>query len=151
MKFLCDQMLVRLGRWLRAAGYDTEIAQEGLSDKKILENARKDNRFLITRDKHFLEMGKADALVIWLNSNDINGCINELSTRIKINWLLNPFSRCLECNSPLHELTDEDFVEPPPDVVERGLPVTYCPTCHKTYWPGSHTSRMLSQLKTFME
>jgi hypothetical protein len=29
-RFLCDEMLHGLGRWLRAAGYDTVIAESGI-------------------------------------------------------------------------------------------------------------------------
>lgn len=35
MKFLCDHMLSRLGKWLRAAGYDTEIIVSSISDHEI--------------------------------------------------------------------------------------------------------------------
>ena len=35
MRLLCDEMLARLGRWLRAAGYDTEIATGGASDRAL--------------------------------------------------------------------------------------------------------------------
>lgn len=35
-KFLCDQMCAELGRWLRAAGFDTAIIDTALEDQKIL-------------------------------------------------------------------------------------------------------------------
>jgi uncharacterized protein len=32
LRFLCDEMLRGLGRWLRAAGYDTVIADGGIAN-----------------------------------------------------------------------------------------------------------------------
>jgi uncharacterized protein with PIN domain len=151
MKFLCDQMLMRLGRWLRAAGYDTEIAEPDASDRDILEKAKKEKRYLITRDKHFLEMGKEDPLIIWLRSNDVSSCIRELSEKLKINWQFDPFSRCLQCNEKLVNGLPEMAVGVPKDVLERGLPLMFCQHCQKAFWPGSHTTRMLNQLKAFMD
>jgi hypothetical protein len=34
-RFLCDEMLVGLGRWLRIAGYDTVIAERGRNDREL--------------------------------------------------------------------------------------------------------------------
>ena len=39
LRLLCDEMLAGLGRWLRLAGYDTEIAERGCRDRDILEQA----------------------------------------------------------------------------------------------------------------
>ena len=53
MKLFCDEMLIKLGRWLRVAGYDTRIARQGMSDRQIMQLAREENRCLITRDSNF--------------------------------------------------------------------------------------------------
>ena len=37
MKFLCDEMLAEVGRWLRIAGYDTEIVEKSIVDGEILK------------------------------------------------------------------------------------------------------------------
>ena len=99
MKFLCDQMLIRLGKWLRAAGYDTLIIEESIQDCEIYSLALQEKRFLITRDRHFLEMNDADGRVVWLESNEVEACAEELSKKLPINWLLIPISRCITCNS----------------------------------------------------
>ena len=51
MRFLCDEMLVRLARLLRAAGYDTSLATDGEADAALLRLARDEGRILLTRDK----------------------------------------------------------------------------------------------------
>ena len=40
VRLLCDEMLKGIGRWLRAAGYDTAIAQDGVADEDLLAQAR---------------------------------------------------------------------------------------------------------------
>ncbi|MBX6323464.1 MAG: hypothetical protein IRY94_16695, partial [Rhodospirillaceae bacterium] len=47
--FLCDHMLIRLGRWLRAAGDDTAIAPGTMPDTAVLAWALRDSRLLLTR------------------------------------------------------------------------------------------------------
>lgn len=90
MKFICDQMLSRLGKWLRAAGYDTLIIDEKVSDRHVLEMALAENRLLITRDRHFLQMKRAAPLLHYLKCNDVSSCIDELMHQVAIDWLYAP-------------------------------------------------------------
>ncbi len=148
MKFLCDQMLVRLGRWLRAAGYDTIIIEESIEDKEIIDRAKKENRFLITRDKRlFLELDPKKEHVIWLQANNIQECVREISQILPINWLLKPFSRCLKCNSLLMETNHPNMNEIPESIQKEQKHFWVCLKCEKVYWEGSHTKRMHKQLK----
>lgn len=38
-RLLCDEMLIRLGRWLRAAGYDTAIATARGADRALVDDS----------------------------------------------------------------------------------------------------------------
>ena len=105
MKFLCDQMLIRLGRWLRAAGYDTKIIEKKLDDRDIYNIATKEKRILITRDRHFLDFENGSN-VIWLKSNTVENCVLELSKKIQMNWIYQHFSRCLICNEILKKVEE---------------------------------------------
>ncbi len=140
MRFLCDHMLVRLGRWLRAAGYDTAIPEGGQSDQQILEQAKRENRLLITRDRHFSEID--EKTVLFLESNDVESCALELATKVTIDWLKAPFSRCTVCNTELEKASKEVEV---PEGVESN--VLWCSSCEKAFWQGSHTRRMHDTLK----
>ncbi|NGX42876.1 MAG: hypothetical protein K940chlam7_01164 [Chlamydiae bacterium] len=151
MKFLCDQMLVRLGRWLRAAGYDTAIIETSISDREVLDIALKEGRYLITRDAHFLGFQEAKDLLIWLEANTVEGCARELSQKISINWTKDPFSRCLLCNEELCEAGREIAEEVPEDVRARCDKYWLCKKCGKVYWLGSHTKRMLTKLKKWQK
>jgi len=144
-------MLVRLGRWLRAAGYDTSIAREGMSDLEIFQEAQRDHRLIITRDHHFLEMDKGSGLVVWLSGNGVEECVRELSQKNSLNWLFDPFSRCLVCNHIFQEPTISALEQVPEKVRSECKVFWYCPECDQVFWEGSHTKRMREQLKLWQE
>lgn len=148
MKFLCDEMLEGLGRWLRGAGYDTKVITVSVQDREILDIALAEHRLLLTRDRHFLEMKDGIETVIHLNCNTMEDCIKELSRKLNIDWLFRPFSRCLTCNTPFIKPNEKTALEQvPEDILFTAKPLWYCPACQKVYWEGSHTDHMLKQLQ----
>lgn len=150
MKFLCDQMLAGLGRWLRIAGYDTLIIENSLEDREILKRALNENRILLTRDRHFLTMNAPEKSMIFIEGNTLEECIQELNQKLHLDWLYAPFSRCILCNFILVEPNDQIVDEQVPnDVRSTTDKFWYCPLCKKVYWQGSHTARMLEQLQTW--
>lgn len=144
MKFVCDQMLGELGKWLRCAGYDTLIIQAGQKDSDILHLALKEKRFLLSRDKHFTQMKEAEPILVYSTENSMESWAKELKKRLKISWVYKPFTRCLLCNHLLE--VSPDRRDAPPDVTGT---IWHCPECQKSYWMGSHTDRMLNQLKAW--
>ena len=58
MKFLCDQMLGTLDKWLRLFGFDVFYTNDPLSDDKLLKIAFSENRTIISRDKELIIRGK---------------------------------------------------------------------------------------------
>ena len=140
VRFLCDRMLIRLCRWLRAAGYDTSLAGERTSDKRLLATALAERRYLLTRDRKLLEHRGAAERVIRLGAVRPPGQAVELAGLMAIDWLHSPFSRCLLCNEPVREDPGHDA---PPG--SRG-PFKRCPCCTRLYWEGEHVRRMRAQL-----
>jgi uncharacterized protein with PIN domain len=153
LKLVCDEMLQGLGRWLRAAGYDTKIATNGEDDRELLQQAQHEGRLFLTRDRTLLsEHGGYAEGVVLLMSNEVSDCAAELTRRLGIDWLKAPFTRCLLCNRPLVTLTREgqpQMEEPVPDDVWQRGPVLYCEACRKAYWEGSHVRRMRAKLEAF--
>ena len=146
-RFLCDEMLARLGRWLRAAGYDVAIATPGEEDKALLQQAQDEQRHFITRDRKLLEHRGADGYVTLLQANSLAGQLAELSGRFAIDWLCRPFSRCLECNSELLVAPDAVRSRVPPEALREDEVLLYCPHCDQLYWRGSHVKRMRLKLE----
>ena len=143
-RLLCDEMLHRLGRWLRAAGYDTAIAGGGLADREVLALAAAEARVLLTRDQALA--ARARISVVGVGSDDLDACAGELRARLGIDWLRAPFSRCLMDNTLLAPATDSDRGRLPPGVWAPDEGVTTGPTCGRLYWPGGHERRMRARL-----
>jgi uncharacterized protein len=146
-KLLCDEMLSKLGKWLRAAGYDTLIANSSMSDQELLDLAVAQDRILLTRDSHFAERRIPLNRVLYLQSNSVEDCVKELRGLLEIDWLVQPFSRCMICNTAFTAPQDEALKKLPEDVRSQHKKVWYCEKCKKAYWEGSHTGHMLQQLK----
>ena len=146
--FLCDGMLARLCRFLRAAGYDTEIAGENEHDSNLLERAIEDGRLLLTCDRELARRRLAAGRVVVLPSNGLDRTALALDRAVSINWLLAPFSRCLVDNTPLRSANPEDYCRLPPRAREFVCnDVFVCPQCDRIFWPGSHVRRMDERLR----
>lgn len=129
--FLCDQMCVQLGRWLRTAGYDTRLIEEPIPDVEIYQIAQKEGRILLTKDKYF--RGKEGVII--LEGWTLEEWIEQLKTE-GVNWLNSPFTRCLECNTPLEQ---------------KGPQYWICSKCGRLYWHGSHTENMIKRLENWQQ
>ncbi|HSX03443.1 MAG TPA: Mut7-C RNAse domain-containing protein [Rhabdochlamydiaceae bacterium] len=147
MRFLCDEMLAGLGKWLRAAGYDTKIIDDREGDPEILDLAIRENRILLTRDRHFLKMNAEKNQVIFLSSNSIEDCAKELTERLDVDWLYKPLSRCLICNGLLEKPSEELILEHVPEDVQKWTTgFWYCHHCSKMYWEGAHVKKIMRKL-----
>ncbi len=150
MKFVCDEMLAGLGRWLRAAGYDTAIADGGRSDRALLDRAVAEDRLLVTRDRQLTEFRGAEGRVLLLDEGDLGSLASQLTRCVGVDWHHRPFSRCLVCNTPLEDAGDERRAEMPEGARGTDGPLRRCPDCDRLYWTGSHVRRMRRRLEELM-
>lgn len=150
-RFLCDEMLIRLARWLRTAGYDTAVLRAGTSDMDLMSYARAQKRVLLTRDRKFLERRHADASVFLIVSTDVEEQVKDVTKRFRINWLKAPFTRCLVDNALVRPVKRDQITHPPKFDREMTGPYTCCPACGRFYWIGSHARRMRGQLEAWAQ
>ncbi len=148
-RFICDEMLTRLARWLRAAGYDTRTAEPGGDDRALMERAVAEDLLILTRDRKFLERRGADTHVFLLRAGKIPGQAQEITKDLDIDWLKQPFSRCLVDNALVLPDAEVDLARLPWS--GRGIsgPFTVCPECGRRYWVGGHTRKMLGELENW--
>lgn len=149
LRFLCDEMLAGLGRWLRVAGYDTAIAERGCPDRDLVAQACREERILLTRDRRLVEIRRARDRTLVLAADGIDTCAAELSRRLTLDWTRSPLSRCTLCNTKLQLADRRMQARLPPGVGQSGAPVTVCPTCGRLYWEGSHVRRIRQRLESF--
>jgi uncharacterized protein with PIN domain len=144
MRFLCDEMLLRLARLLRAAGYDTYLAHDGQGDAELLAIARAENRVLVTRDKKLAARAHPRAVVV--EGRGAYAEAEHLAARLPVDWTLAPFTRCLVDNALLRDASDAEVARMPQAAGERTGPFRACPDCSRLYWPGSHVERLGERL-----
>lgn len=143
-RFLCDEMLGKLARDLRTLGYDAAYAKH-VEDDRLLERARGDDRWLVTRDVELADRaGDAGLLVRSRDPEEqLAYVLQTLGLRPDRERFL---TRCLECNTEL-EPTDASG-EVPETVEDRQH--WRCPGCGKVYWLGTHARDMLARLGRFL-
>lgn len=159
MKLLCDEMLSGLGRWLRAAGYDTATAEGGLADAAIIARCVAEGRILITRDRHLEAGAQGRVPVVRLAEDGLDKQTRALRSVLNIDWEYAPFTRCLLDNAPLDPAPPEMAAQVPPDSraavglqptgLSGGGSLRLCPECSRLYWPGGHVRRMQGRLLLF--
>lgn len=143
MRFLCDEMLVRLARLLRAAGYDTYLAADGEPDSELIKTARREGRILLTRDKR-LAASFAESVLI--RGFGVDAEAHHLSREVVLDWEFAPFTRCVVDNAHLRDATPDEIAAMPGATQTKDGPFRVCPACGRRYWPGSHVRRMEARL-----
>lgn len=147
MKLLCDEMLKGLARWLRAAGYDVEVAPDGSNDRDLVARARSQGRLFVTRDRRLVETLPEPHGILLLDCSGGEDCLEEAGRKLGIDWLHAPFSRCLGCNTPLQQAAAGRWQEIPPQSRAGANELRWCPTCDQLFWDGSHVARMRQRLE----
>ena len=86
MKFLCDQMLGKLSRWLRFFGFDTFYIKGDVDDDELLKIAENEGRVILTRDKQLIIRAiKRKLDFIKIDSIDLDDQLKGVFKKIKFN------------------------------------------------------------------
>ena len=139
---MCDVMLVRLARLLRAAGHDAALAPPDAADRQILAQALEQGRLLLTRDRRLAIDAGPQAFFVHPDRPEEQARL--LAATFDVDWLAAPFTRCLIDNTQLRPAEPNEMLTFPSDLPR---PVNACPGCRGLYWPGSHVRRMLRRLE----
>ncbi|OGO19639.1 MAG: hypothetical protein A2144_13260 [Chloroflexi bacterium RBG_16_50_9] len=151
-RFIVDQNVGRLARWLRMMGYDSLFFNGG-NDSQMVALALSENRVLLTRDTEIMKRrvittGRLKAILI--NSEEPERQMRQLMQTLELNVHARPFTLCLECNQPLQERSREEVkTRVPPFVFKTQQKYMECPACHRIYWRGTHWQRMSQHIEKF--
>lgn len=148
MKFLCDQMLGTLAKWLRIYGFDTFYANSEIDDDELLRISKKENRILITRDKNLAIRAKRKNIkTLEITSTDIDKQIKTTLEDKKVN-IAKILSRCIICNTIVNQIKKENVKgKVPKRIFDSTNKFWFCPKCNKIYWKGSHYDNMIEKIK----
>lgn len=152
VKFLCDQMLGTLAKWLRILGFDVYFAERIESDDEIIDRAKAENRVILTRDKHLVQRAKRENLkAINIESTELDDQIRKVTSiyPVEEDKIL---SRCSVCNTILTKIDREKVKGKVPDrIYNRHSEFWYCKRCDKVYWKGSHWENMKERIEKINE
>ncbi|MDI6815201.1 MAG: Mut7-C RNAse domain-containing protein [Dehalococcoidales bacterium] len=149
LKFIVDNNVGKLAKWLRIMGYDT-LFFDGRNDSSMIATALAEGRVILTRDTQVVR--RREIITGRLKAILIKGDEPELQMRQVINTLnldcqFRPFTICLECNQPLVGRSKQQVKDlVPPYVFQTQTKYVECPTCHRIYWRGTHWRAMTQKL-----
>ena len=141
--FAVDKMLGRLARWLRILGHDVAYGRH-LSGRALVECARREGRFLLTRDTRLLRDPHLPPH-LFVTSDHFREQLRQVAAAVPLGDGF--LHRCLECNRPLETVArDEAGAVAPPYVLATQTRFQRCPHCGRLYWPATHRAHMLEEL-----
>lgn len=144
MRFLVDQPLRGLAKWLRLCGFEAQVKSFSFLREDL--PAPVPGTYLLTRQAGYRHLKREDVLI--LVSNDPEGQLAEVCRRLKLcRRDLAPLSRCGECNDLLVPVSRETALGLVPDhVFQTQAEFFQCPRCQRLFWPGSHHARIIGKL-----
>lgn len=146
LAFLVDENVAGLALLLRALGFDA--AYDRLWDDHVIaEMARKQGRFVLSRDRGLLKRSS----VCWgklVRSQVVDEQLAEVAALLGMRRAPAPFSRCLRCNKLLEVRRKQDvFHLLKPKTKKYFNEFSQCPKCGRIYWRGSHTGLLQHRLE----
>ena len=150
VKFIADNNVGKLARWLRLIGYDTLLFKQK-DDGQMIKTALSEDRVILTKDTQFMKRrlvinGRLKTILI--KQDDPKLQVQEVVKTLNLNYHFKPFSLCLECNQALIARDKEEVQNlVPAHVFETQTQYTKCPACHRIYWQGTHWQAMVKKLQ----
>ncbi|MCE5274447.1 MAG: Mut7-C RNAse domain-containing protein [Deltaproteobacteria bacterium] len=133
MRFLCDQNLGRLVKWLRILGFDAVYL--AFWDDARIRGAIAEGRAVLTRKKAMA----AKSGMVYIGEDKVEAQVREVSRVFDLGRTARPFTRCTLCNSVLVGVTRGEAKGRVPEYVYTTQEVfAECPDCRRIYWRGTH-------------
>ena len=151
MKFVADCMLGRLAKWLKILGFDVLFFSKA-ADKDLVDNSRRENRVLLTRDTGLIEKTAKRPNRLFVRSDNWEDQVVQVLDELELWGDVRPNTRCIECNLPLKTLTRErarNLVTP--YVYEHASSFAICPGCNRAYWQGTHYGDMERKIERLLD
>ncbi|MFH0931374.1 MAG: Mut7-C RNAse domain-containing protein [Candidatus Zixiibacteriota bacterium] len=147
MKFICDDNLGKLAKWLRTLGYDTLFSMD-IEDTELVSKALKDNRIILSRDTELKRFKSAEKNFLLLSSNNPLEQLKEVLRKYNLKpEQENLFTRCMVCNQVLVSVPKKEVENKvPPFVFKTQESFVYCSKCDKLYWGGTHVKNLKKKI-----
>lgn len=140
-KYVAEQELGRLTRWLRLLGIDVEYMKR----KRNLEgDSFPEERKVITK-----RQDPSLKYFVRIEADRVSSQVKEFLEKEGIVLFEKDFfTRCSLCNSPLRETGKEEALSfsVPEFILLSTKRFLVCDLCGKAYWPGTHRARFLDAI-----
>ena len=160
LRFLTDRMFGKLTTWLRILGYDTLYAADippsrvrADEDNALVAFAAREDRILLTRDKHLVASAiRKGARCVLIKSDELLDQLQELLQQHVPLKLVPVPERCSECNARIRKVkAQESALLRHNSYVPQDMIGTWefwvCDRCGRIYWEGSHWRDIRERLK----
>jgi len=154
IRFIADNNVGKLARWLRLMGYDTLLFKQK-DDSQMINTALNEDRVILTKDAQFMKRrlvtnGTLKVILIKQDAPEVQ--IQEVAKALNLDYHFASFSLCLECNRALlpHSKGEVQNLVPP-RIFEIQTQYMECPACHRIYWQGTHWQAMGKKLQDLEE
>ncbi|MEY4375394.1 MAG: hypothetical protein RL760_1561 [Candidatus Eisenbacteria bacterium] len=138
-RFVTDASLDELARRLRFLGYDV-TTHRGARLEELFDAAAREGRTVLTLSARHPRR-HAEVSVVRVPRGDTAAALRAITDAHAPATA--PWSRCPACNVALHVRSAfEARGEVPGRVTRQGLRLTWCPSCARWFWPGSHVARL---------
>jgi uncharacterized protein len=150
VRFVCDDNLGKLAKYLRILGFDT-FFQEIIDDAALLRIAASEERFILTRDHNLL--GKSNpfgTLIIEIDypKDQLRLVIQTLGLKIHTEQF---FRRCSRCNELCAEVDKNQISNNIyPFILKTQDIINQCPSCKRFYWKGTHYKKLLAEFRNLI-
>jgi len=148
-RFIVDHNAGKLTKWLRMMGFDC-LFFTGEGDGTMVRQAQAEHRIIVTRDtgvalRRVVTHGIVRVILLHDERPDVQ--MQQVNGTLGLPALARPFTRCIECNTPLEPRTpDEVRGRVPPYVYRTQTRYMECPGCRRIYWQGTHWEAMMRRL-----
>jgi uncharacterized protein with PIN domain len=141
IRFVADVHLGRLATYLRLLGFDT-LYDRTLQDDELVRIACSQGRLLLTRDRELLKR-RSLTHALYVHAVYPRQQALEVLRRADLRGSIQPFSRCLQCNTALEPIAKESIADRIPSEVQRRCDTfSTCSTCSRVFWQGTHHRNM---------
>ena len=149
MKFLLENNLSRIAKWLRFLGHEVRVLKGEVSFHEL--RGYEGYIFVTTSRRWFkvLQRGGFRTFIVPRDDWKLQLCL------IIKHFGLEPALRldlCAYCGHPLKNVRKEDFKNRiPPSAYESAYDFTHCPECDALFWKGTHFEGMKRTLREVLE
>ncbi len=154
VKFIVDNNVGKLAKWLRVLGYDALFINP-IADDVLVEIAHREGRVVLTKDTQIARRRLAtsgEVRVLYVEGITLREQLAQVVRDLHLDPSSWRFSRCLECNEPLIPQTRADAQgRVPAFVFQTQTQYMGCPRCGRLYWRGTHWSRMKNEIERLQE